>query len=248
MTEPITSRTNPRIKELRKLNERKHRERTGLFLAEGEDMLVAALNHGHVPETVYFDPEFADALPLLPGEVEQVPVDHATLASAGSLASGSRVVGVWRERWAGLDSPSLYLHDVADPGNVGTILRAAQAFGAGAVALSSQTADPFSPKAVRAGMGAIFAQPITRASWAQARGAARNAVALVPGAGRTLRELDWGSPPLFVLGAERAGLPGEIVASCDQTAHVALAPGADSLNVAMMATLCLYEYRARSDA
>jgi TrmH family RNA methyltransferase len=248
MTEPITSRTNPRIKELRKLNERKHRERTGLFLAEGEDMLAAALNHGHVPETVYFDPEFADALPLLPGGVEQVPVDHATLASAGSLGSGSRVVGVWREQWAGLGSPSLFLNDVADPGNVGTILRAARAFGAGVVALSPRTADPFSPKAVRAGMGAVFGQPVARATWEEARVASRNAVALVPGAGRPLRELDWGTPPLFVLGAERAGLPDEIVAACDQTAHVVLAPGADSLNVAMTATLCLYEYRAHSDA
>ena len=72
MTEPITSQSNPRLKEVRKLHDRKHRERTGLFLAEGEDMLVAALNHGHVPEAIYFDPEFADALPLLPAEVEQV--------------------------------------------------------------------------------------------------------------------------------------------------------------------------------
>ena len=248
MTEPITSQSNPRLKEVRKLHDRKHRERTGLFLAEGEDMLVAALNHGHVPEAVYFDPEFADALPLLPAEVEQVPVDPAALTSAGSLGSGSRVLGVWRERWAEPAAPSLYLHDVADPGNVGTILRAAHAFGAGPVVLSPQTADPFSPKAVRGSMGAIFAQPVARASWEQARAASQDAVALVPGSGSPLRELEWSAPPMFVLGAERAGLPGEVVDACDRTAHVALHGEADSLNVAMTATLCLYEYRARTDA
>ena len=250
MTELITSRTNPRLKELRKLRERKHRERTGLFLAEGEDMLAAALNHGHVPEAVYFDPAFADALPAaLPDAVERVAVEHDVLTSAGTLGSGSRVVGVWREQWAELGAgPTLYLHDVADPGNVGTILRAAHAFGAGSVLLSPQTADPFSPKAVRGSMGAIFAQLVTRATWAEARGASHNAVALVPGAGSPLRELEWSVPPLFVLGAERTGLPAEIVDACDQVAHIALGPAADSLNVAMTATLCLYEYRARSDA
>ena len=172
MTEPITSRSNPHLKELRKLHDRKHRDRTGLFVAEGEDMLVAALNHGHVPETVYFEPEFAGALPALPAEVEQVPVEHAALAAAGSLGSGSRVIGVWRQRWAELppparrlgdERPSLHLHDLADPGNVGTIIRAGEAFGAGQVVLSPHAADPFGPKAVRASMGAIFGQPVVRA-------------------------------------------------------------------------------------
>jgi TrmH family RNA methyltransferase len=158
------------------------------------------------------------------------------------------VVGVWRERWSPLGSPTLYLHDVADPGNVGTILRAAQAFGAGPVALSPRSADPFSPKAVRASMGAIFAQPVARAGWEEARAAGDHAVALVPGAGRPLRELELSSQPLFALGAERTGLPPEIVSACDETSHVPLVAGADSLNVAMTATLCLYEYRARFDA
>ena len=244
MTETITSKGNPRLKEVRKLHERKHRERTGLFLAEGEDMLAAALNHGHVPVTVFFDPTFA--LPPLPDEVEVIAVAHDALASAGSLGSGSRVLGVWGERWAELGAPSLYLHEVGDPGNVGTILRAALAFGAGPVALSPATADPFGPKAVRAGMGAIFGQPVVRATWAAARAAAGTAVALVPGAGAPLRDLALPPHPLFVLGSERAGLPPEIVAACDEVAHIPLAASADSLNVAMTATLCLYEYSGRA--
>ncbi len=247
MTQPITSQSNPRLKEVRKLHDRRHRERTGLFLAEGEDMLAAALNHGHVPQTVYFDPESADGLPPLPGEVEQVAVGHAALASAGSLGSGSRVIGVWPQRWADLDAPALYLHDVADPGNVGTILRAAEAFGAGQVVVSPHAADPFSPKAVRATMGAIFGQPLVRATWAATRAVSQFAVALVPGQGSPLRETPLPGPPLFVLGAERTGLPPEVTAACERVAHIPVG-GAGSLNVAMTATLCLYEYRARTDA
>ena len=243
MTATITSKSNPRLKEVRKLHDRKHRERTGLFIAEGEDMLVAALNHGHVPETVLCAPDFD--LPELPAEVEVLSVTPEALATAGSLGSGSRVLGVWQERSADLDSPALYLHDVADPGNIGTILRAAEAFGAGQVVLSPHAADPFGPKAVRASMGAIFGQPVVRAPWAAARAATDFAVALVPGEGVPLRELSLPAAPLFVLGAERAGLPAQIASACDHIAHVPVG-GSGSLNVAMTATLCLYEYSLRA--
>jgi TrmH family RNA methyltransferase len=95
-------------------------------------------------------------------------------------------------------------------------------------------------------MGAIFGQPVVRASWDETRAATSLAVALVPGAGTALRDLTLPAAPLFVLGAERTGLPPEIVAACDEVANIPVST--DSLNVAMAATLCLYEYRARSDA
>jgi TrmH family RNA methyltransferase len=259
MTDAITSKSNPRIKELRKLHDRKHRERTGCFIAEGEDMLAAALGHGVDPHAVYYDVESEAALARLLGslspEVETVAASHEALTAAGSLGSGSRVIGVWRS--AALEhpmsvvghSPGIYLHDVADPGNLGTVLRAAQAFGAGAVALSPLTADRFGPKAVRASMGAIFGQPAVRATFDDARAALPSggrAIALVPGSGKALREVEMAGPVLFALGAERAGLPAELAAACDDMAHVPVAAGGpESLNVAMTATLCLYEYRAR---
>jgi TrmH family RNA methyltransferase len=122
------------------------------------------------------------------------------------------------------------------------------AFGAALVVLSGRTADPFGPKAVRAGMGAVFGPPLARADLAATRAAHADhrAIALVPGAGRPLREAALGDRPvLFVLGAERAGLPDDLVGACDETAHVPLdSDAAESLNVAMTATLCLYEYRA----
>ena len=100
MTEPITSRSNPRLKELRKLHERKHRERTGLFVAEGEDMLTAALNHGRMPETLYFDA--AARARRCRTTWSRWRSTTSALASAGTLGSGSRVIGVWRQRWAEL--------------------------------------------------------------------------------------------------------------------------------------------------
>ena len=256
MTETITSTHNPRIRALRKLRDRRHREEAGLFMAEGEDMLQAALAAGAPPRTVFTVPDPPPPLAALLARlsrVEQVTATPEALAAAGSLGSGSRVIGVWDlPHTAGPPAPqgagaALYLHDVADPGNVGTMLRAAAAFGAALVVLSPRAADPFGPKAVRASMGAVFGLPLARAELAAARAALgeHRAIALVPGAGAPLREAPLEGRVLFVLGSERAGLPPEVVAGCEVTAHVPVDRGAaDSLNVAMAATLCLYEYRA----
>jgi TrmH family RNA methyltransferase len=258
MTETITSTHNARIRSLRKLRERKHRQEEGLFMAEGEDMLTAALAAGMAPRTVFAVPDppppLAGLLARLPAGVERVTAGPEALAAAGSLGSGSRVIGLWGLPDLGtIDAvtqagPVLYLHDVADPGNVGTILRAARAFGAPLVVLSDRTADPFGPKAVRACMGAVFGQRLARAELPAARAALaeHRAIALVPGAGPPLREAPLEGSVLFVLGSERAGLPERLAAACDVTAHVPLdRNAADSLNVAMTATLCLYEYRAQ---
>jgi RNA methyltransferase, TrmH family len=256
MTEPITSKRNQRLRELRRLQDRKHRRETGLFVAEGEDLVAEALRHGVAPATVF---SVAGAgLPFaLPPEVEHVEADADALSAVSSLGSGSRVIGVFEKPTGDLQADrrvaggtAVYLHDVADPGNVGAVLRSAHAFGASAVILSERTADPFGPKAVRASMGAIFAVPVARASLDEAR-AGRRAIALVPGEGAPLREIDPGPDTLFVLGAERSGLPPGLVDACDGVAHVPLVAGAaESLNVAMTATLCLYEsalHRLRAD-
>jgi TrmH family RNA methyltransferase len=216
MTETITSTHNPRIRALRRLRDRRHREESGLFMAEGEDMLAAALSHGSEPQAVFSvpdpPPQLAALLAQLPPRTERVTATRDALVAAGSLGSGSRVIGVWERRWSSLDEPDrpsgddracVYLHDVADPGNVGTVLRSAQAFGAALVVLSPRTADPFGPKAVRAGMGAVFGQALARAEFEPARAAlgGYRTIALVPGAGVPLREATLGDPVLFALGA-----------------------------------------------
>jgi RNA methyltransferase, TrmH family len=246
MSETITSRRNQRLRELRRLQQRKHRREQGLFVAEGEDLVAEALGHGTVPRTV-FSVQGAGLPFSLPVGVEHVEASAEALSAVSSLGSGSRVIGVFplpeTPELESATASSLYLHDVADPGNIGTVLRAAHAFAAGAVVLSERTADPFGPKAVRASMGAVFAVTVARAGLDEARAAlGLRTVAMVPNTGMPLRGLDLTTPALYVLGAERPGLPEAVVAACDEVAHVPLVPGgAESLNVAMTATLCLYE-------
>jgi TrmH family RNA methyltransferase len=246
--EAITSRRNQRLRELKRLQQRKHRREQGLFVAEGEDLVSEALRHGAVPQTV-FSVRGAGLPFSLPEGVEHVQATAEALSAVSSLGSGSRVIGVFAQRWRDVSeltagtSGAVYLYDVADPGNVGTVLRAAHAFAADAVVLSERTADPFGPKAVRASMGALFAVSVARAGLGEARAAlGLRAIALAPSAGVPLRDLGLEKPALFVLGSERSGLPEGILESCDDAAHVPLVPGgAESLNVAMTATLCLYE-------
>jgi TrmH family RNA methyltransferase len=253
MKTTITSKHNEKLKGLRKLQERKHRERTGQFAAEGEDLVAEALRFGWEPEAVFYDGErVAEDDPILvslPPAVERVPVTGEVLDSVSALGSGSRVIGLFRERWsrpADLDSidVALYLHEVADPGNVGAVLRSALALANAAVLISPGTADPFGPKAVRASMGAVFGQPVLRAEFEQLGsilGPGWRTIALVPRAGQPLGGLEPRPHTVYCLGAERDGLPAELAERCDEVAHVPLREGgAESLNVAMTATLCLY--------
>jgi TrmH family RNA methyltransferase len=129
---------------------------------------------------------------------------------------------------------------VADPGNVGTLLRAADGLGPAFVALSAGCADPTGPKALRASMGAVFRVPIGRFDEAPGR-----RIALVPHGGRALAQVELARPATFVLGAEREGLPDDVVARCDEVATIPLEPGSESLNVALAGGIALYELRRR---
>ena len=164
------------------------------------------------------------------------------LAEVSKLAHPPRVIGVFRRdelpRGA-RPAVGLALWHVADPGNVGTILRSADALGPAFVALSAGCADPTSPKAVRASMGALFRVPLLRFE-----DAPRPWTGLVVSGGAPLSELDL-HEGTFVLGAEREGLPEEGLAQCDQRATIQLAPSAESLNVAMAGTIALYELSRR---
>src|SRR5579884_3616094 len=146
----ITSSHNRRLKEIRKLRQRRRwRERSGRFVAEGEDLLAAADAAGW---------EALERYCAAGSGLKGIEVEADVLASASGLGSGTRALAVYEERWAPTPQGPLcvYLHGLHDPGNVGSILRSAQAFGADSVAFGPATADPFSPKAVRASMGAVF--------------------------------------------------------------------------------------------
>ena len=232
----IVSPHNPRLKSVRRLQSRRERERSGRFLAEGEDLIAAAQRAGRPALEGY---RLAGS--GLGGEGFH-DVEPAALAAVSTLGSGTRVIGVYEQRWGAPAGPlCVYLHGVGDPGNVGTVLRGAQAFGAGCVALGPGCADPHSPKAVRASMGAIFAVELARVSDVNELPGER--IALDADAKESLRgpEDDNGTagPVTLLVGAEREGLPPAVVAACERVARIPIA--SESLNAAMAATVALYE-------
>jgi len=221
----IASPKNEKLKLVRKLRERKHREREGLFATEGEDLVEAGRAAGVEPRFV---------LTAAGSELGGDEVEPQLLGEVSSLGSGTRAIAVWPLRWSdAAQAPCVYLHGVADPGNVGTIVRTAHALLHGTVVLGPGCADPYSPKAVRASMGSIFAQPPLRAGVGETP-APR--VALVAHGGEGLEALDGAGT--LCLGAEREGLPQEVLAECDATATIPLRAGAaESLNVAAAAAI-----------
>ena len=225
----IRSPHNEKLKRIRKLRGRRERERTGLFLAEGEDLVGAAEAAGAEP-----------ALMLVAGE----DVDPQLLAEVSTLGSGTRVIGVYRQRWSPPGGElSVYLHGVGDPGNVGTIIRAADALCDGSVVLGPGCADPYSPKAVRASMGSLFTRPPARAELSELAGAK---LALDGRAAASLAEVELEPPLVVCLGAERSGLPDEVVAQAAATARIPMRSGGpESLNVAIAAAVALYELGRR---
>jgi RNA methyltransferase, TrmH family len=225
----ITSPHNEKLKLIRKLGERKHRERAGLFVAEGEDLVAAA-------EAAGVEGEFV----LVAGR----DVEPELLDAVSDLGSGARVIGVYPRRWSEPEGTvCVYLHAVRDPGNVGTILRAAHALADGPVVLGPGCADPYSPKAVRASMGSVFARPPARAELGELAGFK---LALDGRGDTALPDSEFDFPVVLCLGAERDGLPAEIVSQADVVARIPMRPeGPSSLNVAAAAAMGLYEVANR---
>jgi RNA methyltransferase, TrmH family len=223
----ITSPRNETLKLVRKLRARRWRDKLGLFVAEGEDLVDAALEAGLEPVEL-----------LVAGET----VAPELLAQVSTLPHSARAIGVFRRE----DLPAfeqrsvaLALWRVGDPGNVGTLIRTADAFGA-SVELSQGSADPTGPKALRASSGAVFRVPL-------GEGAGQR-IGLVAHGGKPLADVEFGEATVFVVGSEREGLPDEVLAQCDAVATI-LTPGpAESLNVAAAGAIALYEWsRRRSD-
>jgi RNA methyltransferase, TrmH family len=214
---------------VRRLASRSQREREGLLVAEGEDLVEAARAAGV---------EAVDL--LLAGET----VTPELLAELSTHPHPARAIGVYRrsDLPRGVRDLCVALWRVSDPGNVGTLIRTADAFGA-SVALSSGCGDPTGPKALRASAGAVFRVPT-----AQFEEAPRPWIGLVTQGGTPLRELELGRVVTFVLGAERDGLPEEVVRSCDALATIPQEPAAESLNVAVAGAIALYESARRGAA
>ena len=220
----IESSQNEKLKLIRKLAERRGREREGLFAAEGEDLVAAAEAAGAAARFVLWAGE--DVEPQLLDEVS-------------SLGSGTRVIGVYEEVWSKPSgSLSVWLDAVGDPGNVGTIIRSAHALCDGPVVLGPGCADPYAPKAVRASMGSLFARPPAQ-SGLEAVDACKLGVG---GEGSAaIDDVAFEEPLVICLGAEREGLSAGALERCDAVARVATrADGPESLNVAIAAGVAMH--------
>jgi RNA methyltransferase, TrmH family len=223
MADLITSAGNPRLKLVRKLASARQRDKLGLFVAEGEDLVDAALDAGLHPVEL-----------LIAGET----IEPELLGGVSTLPHPARVIAVFRR--ADLPafqerSVALSLWRVVDPGNVGTLIRTADAFGA-SVELSDGCADPTGPRALRASAGAVFRVPLGEAPGRR--------IGLVAHGGRPLSDLELGGA-VFVLGAERGGLSTEIERECDELVTIPTPGPAESLNVAAAGAIALYEWSRR---
>ena len=247
--ETITSRTNPLVTRMRKLNgKRAQRRAEGVFCGEGPKLLAEALKWGAELETVIFAQ--GTTLPELPSSVRLVEVPDALLAAVADTETPQGVVFLCKgsslalpERLPG--ERYLVLDGVQDPGNVGTIWRTADAFGADGLILCNGCADPWGPKTVRATMGAVFRLPVWEAELDQA--AAVLAAEGIPLYATALREdtVDVRTVGLdrsaVIIGSEGRGVSQRALELCSRTVRIPMRERCESLNAAMAACAVLWE-------
>ncbi len=261
MRREITGYSNPLVKRVRSLREKKHRKREGLFLAEGLRIMTEAREAGILPEMLFHASE-ADTHPLAVALMDAV--DHAggeviaTSADILSKISGKdnaqTVVGVYADRLTPLaivdrNEADIWLvaQSLRDPGNLGTILRTGDAVGAGGLILVDDTVDPFSVEAVRASMGALFTQKIVQCRWEEFIGWLRSGPGELIGTSlntdQDYQQPAYKAPTFLLIGNEARGLPADYEAACDRLVKIPMLGKADSLNAAVAAALMAYEVR-----
>jgi TrmH family RNA methyltransferase len=257
----ITSLSNPIVKEIRGLALPKNRKESGLFLAEGLKLVADAVEAGWTIRTLVHASKIANQ-PLVRRLAETahakgggvIAVSEAVLEKISRRDNPQTVLGVFEQRLTAADSihPAgndvwVALEAVRDPGNLGTIVRTADAVGARGVILVGNTVDPFSVEAVRATMGSIFAVPLARLRIADFARLARRWPGPVVGthlAGKTdYRAIDYRGPVLLVMGGEQAGLTPDAAGLCKTLTRIPMAGKADSLNLAIATAVMLFEIR-----
>ncbi|ASK87745.1 TrmH family RNA methyltransferase [Sphingorhabdus sp. SMR4y] len=259
MRHQITGFSNPTIKRLRSLREKKHRKREGLFLAEGLRILTEALESGRTPkilvvvEDVELHPlaqEIEAATAAAGGDV--IETSEAIIAKLSGKSNPQSIIGIYPDHpvpLAELDRSDSNIWLVAqalrDPGNLGTILRTGDAVGAGGLILIDDCVDPFSVEAVRASMGAVFTQQIVQARWPDFLDWLRNGPGELVGTSlntdKDYQSVQYRSPTFLLIGNEAQGLPEDYEAACDILVKMPMMGKADSLNAAVAASVMVYE-------
>jgi len=265
MRRQITGFSNPTVKYLRSLREKKHRKREQRFLAEGLRLLTDARESGKLPETLVLSSE-REAHPLLEaleadvtaagGEVIETTSD--ILSRITGKDNPQAVAGAfteWDTSLAQIERSSAQIWLVAqalrDPGNLGTMLRTGDAVGAGGLILIDDCADPFSVEAVRASMGALFTQTVAQAKWDEflpwLRGGEGQLVAASLRDAQPYRGAPYSAPCFIMVGNESRGLPQEYEDACDLRVTMPMRGRADSLNAAVAGAVLAYEVLATLD-
>ncbi|MEZ5810640.1 MAG: RNA methyltransferase [Rhizobiaceae bacterium] len=259
----VTSAANPLIKDLKALFLKKHRDRQGAFLAEGEKLIVDALDQDWRIRTLVHAKSARDHAVNLAartvaagGDVLIVP--EKLLSAITRRDNPQMIIGVFEQRLDALSSvrPSgddvwVALDRVRDPGNLGTVIRTADAAGAKGVMLVGDCTDPFSPEAVRATMGSVFSMPVVRCDEQAFLDWRTGFAGLVAGthlAGAVdYRRIDYaGRPVVLLMGNEQQGLTERLAQACDVLARIPQAGRADSLNLAVSTGIMLFEIRRKA--
>jgi TrmH family RNA methyltransferase len=258
----VTSLTNPIIKDIRLLEKKRHRDETGLFLAEGMKLVIDAMEADWTIRTLIYakagkgqDNVEKLAARCLAQGADVLIVSEKVLGAIARRDNPQMVMGVFEQRWQAPSSITsaknevwVALDRVRDPGNLGTIIRTADAAGAKGVILVGQTTDPFATETVRATMGSIFAMPLSRMSETDFIAFAKTWPGMVAGThlkgAVDYRKPDYTKEPvLLVMGNEQAGMTDELAEACTVLIKIPQAGRADSLNLAIATGVCLFEVR-----
>lgn len=250
----ISSAANPAVKALKALALRKHREESGLFIVEGLRHITEALAAGWRVESLCFTPEARAAAAALPlqADTEMLEMPEDLLQRITGRDNTQDVIAALKLRTYNIDAMTeggdalwVGLEDIRDPGNLGTIIRTADAVGAAGIVLIGQTCDPFAPETIRATVGAFARQKIIRATAAEAAAALKNwpgrAVGTHLRTDTDYRAGDYRLPLLLVMGSEQNGLSESMTAACGQLVKIPMPGGTESLNLAVSAGIMLYE-------
>ena len=259
MRREITGFSNPLVKQVRSLREKKHRKREGLFLAEGLRIMTEAREAGFLPEMLFrcadrdsHALEIALEADVLSAGGDVIETSADILSKLSGKDNAQTVIGVYHEHPTALDDLDrstapiwLVAQAMRDPGNLGTMLRTGDAVGAGGLILIDDCTDPFSVEAVRASMGAVFTQKIVQCRWEEFVPWLRAGSGQLVGTSLN-SEFDYQQPsytaPCFILtGNEAQGLPTDYASECDLLVKMPMLGKADSLNAAMATAVMAYE-------
>lgn len=262
MPRQITAFSNPTVKRLRSLREKKARRSEGLFLAEGLRILTEARDSGRLPEIVAFSAEGAKH-PLAAEIIaateaaggDAIETDPDILSKMSGKDNPQMLLGAYRQPETSLDRTDrskaplwIVAQALRDPGNIGTILRTGDAVGAGGLILIDDCADPFSVEAVRASMGAIFTQQVATARWPEFISWLRSGPGQLVGtslkATEDYLEASYELPCFLLIGNEQQGLPADYEAECDLLVKIPMAGRADSLNAAVATAVMAFAVTA----